>query len=68
MPAKVSNAVQQLDKQGSANGTTWLPLTMALEWAATHPEAAPSHPGPALLHELFAALTTTQVPAAPGFD
>jgi Fe-S-cluster containining protein len=62
MPVKVSNAVRGLDKPGSNVAAGWLPLTLALEWAAAHPEVAPTRAGPALLHELFAKLTNGDVP------
>jgi Fe-S-cluster containining protein len=32
----------------------WLPLVMALEWAATHPDETRPRPGPELLRELLA--------------
>jgi hypothetical protein len=41
-----------------------VPLVLALEWAAAHPDE-PARPGPELLRALFERLTNRPVPAPP---
>lgn len=45
-PAEDSGAVQE----------RWVPLVLALAWAAEHPDDSPAQPGPELLRELLGAI------------
>jgi Fe-S-cluster containining protein len=53
LPARISSAVRELEKPGD---TPWVALTLALEWAAEHPEAPPTRTGRGLVQDLFAAI------------
>ncbi len=44
----------------------WVPLVVAPEWAAAHPEPPPDRPGPDRLRELFARMTGAAAPPRPG--
>jgi hypothetical protein len=57
LPAEVGAAVRALDRQASQHGVGWVPLMLALEWAARHPEEPAAQPGTALLQDFFARLT-----------
>jgi Fe-S-cluster containining protein len=50
---KLSNALKRIDTQASPKYLRWVPLIVAAEWAADHPETAPPRPGPELLRELI---------------
>jgi Fe-S-cluster containining protein len=39
----------------------WVPLILAPEWAAEHPQEQPSRPGPEWLNELFSKLTGREI-------
>jgi len=53
LPLRLFNAVArwQVPAQGEFM-ERWVPLILALDWAAAHPDDAPPRPGPALLEEL----------------
>lgn len=54
MPVKVWTALARLDASSSSQGKLpWVPLIVALEWAAAHPEEPSPRPGRELLQELF---------------
>jgi len=63
--ARVSRALPALEAPEVAPAMPWLPLILALDWAATHPQDC-ERPGPELLQALFAALSGTDLPAPPG--
>lgn len=66
IPLKVWTAVARFDKPAPGERfLRWVPLTLAPEWADTHPEETPPRPGPELLKELFEHLTGEAVPAPP---
>jgi Fe-S-cluster containining protein len=44
----------------------WVPLVLALEWAADHPEPPPTRTGPDLLREVFTHMTGAAAPPADG--
>jgi Fe-S-cluster containining protein len=51
---------------GAPNGKTpWVPLVLALDYAAEHPEESPSKPGPRFAREFIAAITNSVPPEAP---
>ena len=58
MPMKVALALFRLGGQSAGAGPPlWVPLSVAPQWAAGHPEAPPTRTGPELLHEFFDRLT-----------
>ncbi|MGB7989271.1 MAG: YkgJ family cysteine cluster protein [Candidatus Methylophosphatis roskildensis] len=63
--ARVSRALPALEAPESAPAMPWLPLILALEWAAAHPEER-ERPGPELLQALFGSLSGKDLPAPPG--
>jgi Fe-S-cluster containining protein len=66
IPAKVSNAVICLSppRPGSAL-IPFVPLVLALEWAAAHPEDLPHRPGPAIVRSVFEHLSRQAIPDTP---
>lgn len=56
LPAKVSAAMVRLSLRPGERAVRWVPLTLALDWADSHPENDPERTGPELLQELFARL------------
>jgi Fe-S-cluster containining protein len=60
MPAKVSRAVRRLDSSAESPGAQWVPLIVALDWAATHPDNTPTRPGPEWAREFFTRLTRSE--------
>lgn len=67
LPAKVSTAVTLIGvaEDGSRRFTRWVPLSLALDWADSHPDDLPPRPGPEWLRELIARLTGKEVPPPP---
>lgn len=63
--ARVSRALPALEAPEIAPPMPWLPLILALEWAAAHPEDT-ERPGPQLLQALFGRLSGKDLPAPPG--
>jgi Fe-S-cluster containining protein len=54
LPFRVMSALARLDSGPSnARQIRWVPLVLALEWAAAHPEEAAPRPGAELARELF---------------
>jgi hypothetical protein len=67
IPAKVSTAVICLSppRPGSTL-IPYVPLILALEWTAAHPDDLPHRPGPAILKSVFDHLAKQPVSADPG--
>jgi Fe-S-cluster containining protein len=65
MPAGVAAAARSVDRDPAAGGAGWVPLVLALEWAAAHAAEPPPKPGPALLQEFFKRLTGNEVGGTP---
>jgi Fe-S-cluster containining protein len=57
MPARPSQALREAEHGASAGAAHWVPLVLALEHAAAHPEDTPDRAGPEILGEFFARLT-----------
>ncbi|MBV9123365.1 MAG: methyltransferase regulatory domain-containing protein, partial [Planctomycetes bacterium] len=54
IPLRFWTALAQLDPVApGARFLRWVPLILAPEWAASHPEEPPPRPGPELLQEVF---------------
>jgi len=66
VPARVSIAVRELEKETSAGAPAWVPLVLALDWAAEHAEETPTATGPQLLPGVFAKLSASAAPAQGG--
>lgn len=67
MPLKIWTALARFD--GAPTGARfnrWIPLVLALEWAAAHPEEPAARPGPELLRQFFEHLTGQKAPPPPG--
>lgn len=58
LPAHVSRVVREMDVStyGATAKSAWVPLFLALEWAASHPQEPPQRPGPELLQAFVQAL------------
>ncbi|MBL8207690.1 MAG: YkgJ family cysteine cluster protein [Blastocatellia bacterium] len=54
LPGSVSRIVQTLT---ATRGVNWLPLVLALDWAAAHPDQSPARSGPEWLQIVFQQLT-----------
>ena len=63
--ARVSRALPALEAAKVAPRMPWIPLILALEWTASHPEDS-ERPGPQLLQALFGSLSGKDLPAPPG--
>ena len=55
--AKVSRTLRRMDQDPLADGAPSVPLIMALEWAAHHPDKSPARPGPELVRDFIEQLT-----------
>jgi hypothetical protein len=65
LPAEVFQAVRAVEGKATES-PGWLTLTLALEWAAAHPEPPPARSGPDWLQEFFGHLTSrTDRPGEP---
>jgi Fe-S-cluster containining protein len=54
LPFRVMSALARFDPvTPPAKHIRWVPLVLALEWAAEHPDETPPRPGPELVRELF---------------
>jgi hypothetical protein len=65
MAAKVSAAVRGMEWDDAPDSPVWVPLILALEWAAAHPDGPPNRTGPEWIQDLFGRLTGQAVPAPP---
>jgi methyltransferase-like protein/Fe-S-cluster containining protein len=63
LPARVSKALLAVE-QGNAKRPTWVPLSLAPRWAASHAEPPPGRSGPELLGDIFQRLSRGELPAA----
>lgn len=63
LPAKVSRVLRQIDHEayGASSSSSWVPLILALEWAAAHPEEPPPRPGRALVQSFVEMLLKQSV-------
>lgn len=52
LPFRVMSALARFDAPTGAH-IRWVPLVLALEWAAEHPDETVARPGPELVRELF---------------
>ncbi len=57
MPACPSAALRRLERDTAPDEVEWLPLVLALEYAAAHTNEPALRPGPVLLQEFFARLS-----------
>lgn len=62
LDAKVSGVLRQMDRTTRDTTTPYVPLILAPEWAAAHPDETSVRPGPDLLRDFLARLTGQQVP------
>ena len=60
LPAEVANALRAVDWQATATADAWVPLSLSLDWAATH-ASEPVLPGPAWVERVFNHLTRKPV-------
>jgi Fe-S-cluster containining protein len=66
LPAKLWTVVARFDPAPpAARFVRWVPLVLAPEWAANHPDESPERPGPEWLRELLQRVTGKEVPPAP---
>jgi Fe-S-cluster containining protein len=65
-PVRVSQALGRLSMPGVELRAAWVPLVLALEWAASHPE--PVRPGREQLEEFLRLLTGKPLAGAPGMS
>jgi len=63
LAAKVSSVLGRMGHDPAADRGRWVPLILALEWAAEHPDDQPRRTGPEWLRELFQHLTGKTIPA-----
>jgi len=63
MPVEVSTVIMRWDSPGSAYMMSWVPLTLALDWADAHPDETPPRPGPELVAEFFSRLSGKKLEA-----
>lgn len=69
LPGKVSQALQHLGVSPADRFTKWLPLILALQWNAQHPEAEPEKTGPEILNEVLRQLWgKPSAPASPAVE
>jgi hypothetical protein len=63
LPFKVWTAVARFDDvPPGAKVIRWVPLILALDWTAAHPDGATPRPGPELLREFFDHVTGKEPP------
>jgi Fe-S-cluster containining protein len=54
LPFRVMSALARFDPVApTADHIRWVPLVLALEWAAEHPDETPPRPGPELVRDMF---------------
>lgn len=61
---EVSKTIRSFGGDRNARADRFVPLILALEWAAENPDEAKPLPGPEMIRELFSRLTGQEVPAA----
>jgi Fe-S-cluster containining protein len=65
LPIKVSRAALRLDDpEPGARHVPWVPLALAPDWAADHPEGPAERTGPEWAHLILAEMTGKPVPSA----
>jgi hypothetical protein len=65
LPMKVSRAALRLEEPGLGERVVpWVPLTLAPDWAAEHPEGPPGRTGSEWAQLILAEMTRKPVPAA----
>jgi Fe-S-cluster containining protein len=57
LPARASAALRSVERDTAPAEADWVPLVLALDHAAAHPEEPAPRPGPLLLADFFARLT-----------
>jgi Fe-S-cluster containining protein len=57
LPVRVSRVLRHMDQRQDGSAPPWIPLVLALEWVANHPEEPPPRSGPQWLEEFIACLT-----------
>jgi Fe-S-cluster containining protein len=67
LPGKVSNALNRMAAQPDRPSprASWVPLSLALDWAADHPDQLTPRPGPQWISELLEILTGQTVLSPP---
>ena len=65
LATKVSRVLRQLDHLAYGTASSWLPMILAPQWAADHPDQPPPRPGPELLREFMERLTGQALSAPP---
>jgi Fe-S-cluster containining protein len=63
VPLEVSRTLRSFNGEWNDRADRWVPLILALKWAAEHPDDAKPLPGPEMTRELFSKLTGQEVPA-----
>ncbi len=53
LPVQLSGTLARFGDDSASPSTTWVPLTLALEWAESHPDPSPRRPGPEWLMDLL---------------
>jgi Fe-S-cluster containining protein len=61
IPAKVSNAVIRLSKQGKSRFIPYVPMILALEWAENHADEMPLQSGPDVLKHVLENLSGKEI-------
>jgi Fe-S-cluster containining protein len=57
LPARTSAALRRVERDAAPDEAEWVPLVLALEYAAAHPDEPAPRPGQLLLADFFASLT-----------
>jgi Fe-S-cluster containining protein len=61
LPAKLSNAVIRLSKQGESRFIPYIPMILALEWSENNPDEMSLQSGPELLKRVFENLSGKEI-------
>lgn len=62
LPAQVSNVLLEMERGQAAGPLAWIPLSLALRWAAGNSEPAASRTGPEWVGEFFRRLAGRELP------
>jgi Fe-S-cluster containining protein len=62
LDAKVSRVLRGMEAQEGGATASWVPLILAPEWAAQHPDKTPPRPGLELLRDFLERLTGQKLP------